>query len=79
MARNNRRFLHSAEIYVMLTAARKRRVLPIRQAVGPFCGGSFLAPGRKKGGGAMITYPELFQFCILIVSIISLVIQAKKK
>ncbi len=27
----------------------------------------------------MVTYSELFQFCILIVSIISLVIQATKK
>ncbi len=42
-------------------------------------GGSFFAPGREKGGGAMVTYTELFAFCALIVSIISLVIQITKK
>ncbi len=51
----------------------------MRQAVGPF-GGSFFCPRSiRKGAVLMITYSELFQFCLLIVSIISLVIQAIKK
>ena len=40
-------------------------------------GGSFFAPG--KGVLLMLTYSELFQFCMVIIGIISLFIQAKKK
>lgn len=37
--------------------------------------GAMCAPSKKKGGDSMVTYPELFQFCLLIVAIISLIIQ----
>ena len=45
----------------------------------PFPGGVLLAPLK---GGVMrmqITLSELFQFCMVIIGIIGLVLQAKKK
>ena len=39
-------------------------------------------PTHRKGGQIMVTYSELFQFCILMVSVIGLVIKVcnnKKK
>ena len=39
-----------------------------------------LPPDTKEGGDtAMVTYSELFQFCILLVSVISLVIKVCNK
>ena len=35
----------------------------------------FFAPNRKKGGVHMVTWEELFAFCMVIVAIVSLVIQ----
>ena len=63
-------------------------VLPIngkRAALHCICGGnSFFSALRhlERRAAIMITYSELFQFCILIVSVISLVIKvcnSKKK
>ena len=36
-----------------------------------------LAP--RKGGLLMITYGEIFQFCLVIIGIVGLFIQANKK
>ena len=64
-------------------------VLPIngkRAAPHRICGGKtlLLMPSDtwKGGATAMVTYSELFQFCILLVSVISLVVKVcngKKK
>ena len=32
-----------------------------------------------KGGDEMVTYTELFMFCTMVISLISLIIQIKKK
>ena len=65
---------------VILSVVLRCQVLPNTVGGWPLLrGAASFAPGRKKGGGAMVTYSELFQFCILIVSIIGLVIQATKK
>ncbi len=49
-------------------------------AVGPLFGGSFFCP-QSTGEGVllMVTYQDLFMFCDLIVSIISLVVLIIKK
>lgn len=39
----------------------------------------FSSSTTSEGGGVMVTYSDLFQFGILIVGIISLVLQIKKK
>ena len=41
-------------------------------------GGDFLPP-PKEGVMLMLTYSELFQFCLVIIGIIGLFFQAKKK
>ena len=48
----------------------------------PLSGGgrtSLSSSTTSEGGGVMVTYSDLFQFGILIVGIISLVLQIKKK
>ena len=51
-----------------------------RQAVGPVHpGGGLLAPSKRGGDAMQITYSELFQFCLVIIGIIGLFLQAKKK
>lgn len=64
------------EWYAMLTM-----VLPITVGGKPsLAGGSFFCPlTLRKGGCPMVTYSELIQLGILIVGIIGLFIQAKKK
>ena len=42
-------------------------------------GGSFLSPDFGKGGCSMVTYSELFQFCLVIIGIIGLFLAANKK
>jgi len=37
------------------------------------------APSARGGEAMEITYSELFQFCLVIIGIIGLFIQAKKK
>ena len=37
------------------------------------------APSRAEGGGPMPTYSELFQFCLVILGVITLVYQITKK
>ena len=32
-----------------------------------------------RGGGAMVTYSDLFQFCLVVIGIIGLVLQITKK
>lgn len=51
------------------------------QAVAPFIpnGGTELLFPPERRGMLMITYQELFQFCMLIVGIITLVYQLTKK
>ena len=46
-----------------------------------FTEGDFLKPSdsNEKGADMMVTYSELFQFCLLIVSIIGLVIKVSNK
>ena len=39
----------------------------------------FPPPLHRRGGDVMVTYSDLFDFGILIVAIISLVLQIKKK
>ena len=39
----------------------------------------FSSSTTSEGGGVMVTYSDLFQFGILIVGIISLVLQINKK
>ena len=43
-----------------------------------FYGGSFFAPD-SKGGDGMVTYADLFQYTLVLIGIVALVIQAKKK
>lgn len=46
----------------------------------PDSGGNFFAPCPLwKGGDEMVTYTELFMFCTMVISLISLIIQIKKK
>lgn len=40
---------------------------------------AFLLPPTRGGGVMQITYSELFQFCLVVIGIIGLVIQANKK
>ena len=48
--------------------------LPQRQGV------KLLAPYPLwKGGDEMVTYTDLFMFCTMVISLISLIIQIKKK
>ena len=51
------------------------------QAVSPFFigGENFLPPFLGKGGDGMVTYAELFQYTLVIISIVALVIQCGKK
>ena len=41
--------------------------------------GNIVPSARKKGGMAMVSYSDLFQFCLLIVAIISLVYKIAQK
>ncbi len=41
-------------------------------------GGAFLPPLRKEGV-LMLTYSELFQFCMVVIGIVGLVIQVHNK
>lgn len=38
-----------------------------------------LCPLQREGGVLMLTYSELFQFCLVVIGIIGLVIQITKK
>jgi hypothetical protein len=40
---------------------------------------SFVLLPLARGGDGMVTYSDVFQFCILIVSLISLIFQITKK
>ena len=42
-------------------------------------GGDFLPLPQRRGGEAMVTYGELFAYSLVIIGIISLVFQIKKK
>ena len=42
-------------------------------------GGDFLPLQRRRGGEAMVTYGELFAYSLVIIGIIGLVFQIKKK
>jgi hypothetical protein len=46
--------------------------------VNPFIPEGTSAP-FVKGGGAMLTYSELFQFCLVVIGIVGLVIQVHNK
>ncbi len=64
----------------MLSVVLRYQVLP--NTVGgwlPLRGQLLLPPDERKGAVLMVTYSELIQLGILIVSIISLVIQVVKK
>ena len=58
-------------------------VLPGTVGGSPIFGGNLLSPrfSREKGVSNMITWSELFQFCAIIIALISLVVQIidKKK
>ena len=41
--------------------------------------GRRLAPNRKKGGIAMVTYEGLFQFVLVLVAVVTLVLKITKK
>ena len=67
--------LLSAEVYDILSAA-----LPATVGGWPLhFGGDFLPPPSRGGDGPMVTYAELFQFCLVIVGIVGLVVQITKK
>lgn len=51
----------------------------LENAVGPHQEGSFWPSENGKGGCPMVTYSDLIQIGILIVGIIGLFFQAKKK
>lgn len=55
--------------------------LPVkRQAVGPLTQGAVSCPLlSRKGGCPMVTYAELFQYTLVIIGILGLVIAARKK
>lgn len=38
--------------------------------------GAYMAP--NKGGGSMVTYSELFQFCLVIIGVITLCLYKRK-
>ena len=42
-------------------------------------GGELLAPPKREGGDGMVTYAEFFTFCLVIIGIINLFLQIKKK
>ena len=51
-------------------------VLPVTVGGSPFSGVIFFAPDSKeKGVSNMITWSELFQFCAIIIALVSLVVQ----
>lgn len=50
-----------------------------RQAVGPSIPEGTSCPPPVRGGGAMVTYSDLFQFCLVVIGIIGLVLQITKK
>ena len=54
------------------TTVQGRRLAPPSQE-GTSC------PLRREGVVLMLTYSELFQFCLVIIGIIGLFLQAKKK
>ena len=57
-------------------ASNGRRIAP------PSPGGGLLAPSSRKEGVPMLTYSELFQFCLVIIGICGLFLQVhngKKK
>ena len=61
----------------MMDVPRKGQVLPNGRRLALHFGGSF-CPLQERGV-MLMTYSELFQFCIVIISIINLFIQIKKK
>ena len=61
----------------MVLPINGKRAAPLASAGGYT---SFCCPlTQRKGDTAMVTYSELFQFCILLVSVISLVIKVCNK
>ena len=54
----------------------RRYALHKRQAVGPHYRGNLFP---RKGGSAMVTYSELFQYTLVIIGIIGLFIAVNKK
>ena len=50
------------------------------QAAGPLRQGAASCPLiERKGGCPVITYSDLFQFCLVIIGVCSLFLQARKK
>ena len=39
----------------------------------------FFAPGLAKGGERMVTYAELFQYTLVLIGLVALIIQSTKK
>ena len=64
-------FVESCDILFSVLASNGRRLAL-------FYGGSFFAP-NSKGGDDMVTYAELFQYTLVLIGIVALVIQATKK
>ncbi len=58
-----------------------RWLVPRRFSFGKFPEGHKLFVPLRKGGSAMVTYGELFQFCLVIIGVISicLTFAGKKK
>lgn len=52
--------------------------IPVRWLV-LLTGGNDLPPNPVKGGLFMVTYTEMFQFCLIIIGICGLFIQVRKK
>ena len=47
--------------------------------VGPFRGGSFLAPDYIGGGGNMVSHTELYAYTVMLIAFATLVLKIAKK
>ena len=65
----------------MIFLLYSRCVLLAVRRLAPFSlgGENFLPPFLWKGGDGMVTYAELFQYTLVIIGIVALVIQCGKK
>ena len=73
-------FLRGLPHHGILVVGELWQNLPVLAVGPPQAGASLLAPVLSaEGGGRMVTYEELFEYTLVILSTISLVIQILKK
>ena len=73
-SKNNCQFFHNMIRYIQALSAGLKRWSLLREEAALLSSST-----TSEGGDGMVTYSDLFQLGILIVSIISLVLQIKKK